>query len=211
MTTNTMRRESNLYRDFSTYIVDDDALLVDEWEVWVTDWNWPVVGKSSDTEKAGIEIVEYDPAILLVDIQFGERRDAGIELVKSVRSIVESKGGRIPFVIFITGLAKVAQMAISEIPFSRVLNKPIRESDLEEAMEFASLSLRQLRQLRDAQWALKNLSLGKFNDLPGDFIGVFDQSVVRTGNDELQVREEIAEIYGVPREEIIVEFKGDLF
>jgi hypothetical protein len=91
------------------------------------------------------------------------------------------------------------------------LNKPIRESDLEEAMEFASLSLRQLRQLRDAQWALKNLSLGKFNDLPGDFIGVFDQSVVRTGNDELQIREEIAEIYGVPREEIIVEFKGDLF
>jgi two-component SAPR family response regulator len=209
VTAGTIQFSEKRNNSLSLYIVDDDFLQVETLKSLLEKYHMPVCGESYDTVTAYREIDESRPEIIIADIRFGNEIRAGIDLVNKCRSKAIKDDRRIPFVIFITAFADVAHEFTSKNPFSTVLNKPVREADFKKALEIASSQVNELRKLRDAQWALKSLSTGQFKDLEGEFIGVFDQEVIATGNEESEVRTMVSRLKGVPEKEIVVEYKGE--
>jgi hypothetical protein len=64
--------------------------------------------------------------------------------------------------------------------------------------------------LRDSQWALRELERTGFAEWPGDYVAVFEQHVVGSGDNERELRDKASRQIGAAPGRIIIEYKGPL-
>lgn len=113
-------------------IVEDDVFLSFVEEKIVTRLGYEVVGKATSGEEALERIEEYDPDILLIDVQLSGTLD-GIDTVKKLRSL----NFQIP-VIFISGYIDDSIMKrAKEVDYVDYLVKPIDMAMLEKPLDKA--------------------------------------------------------------------------
>lgn len=113
-------------------IVEDDVFLSFVEEKIVTRLGYEVVGKATSGEEALERIEEYDPDILLIDVQLSGTLD-GIDTVKQLRSL----NFQIP-VIFISGYIDDSIMKrAKEVDYVDYLVKPIDMAMLEKPLDKA--------------------------------------------------------------------------
>lgn len=62
--------------------------------------------------------------------------------------------------------------------------------------------------LRDSQWAMAQFEATRFADYPKNYVAIFKEAVVGSGNDEMRLRDRLARQFGVPPERFVVKYKG---
>ncbi len=63
--------------------------------------------------------------------------------------------------------------------------------------------------LEDGCFALQELARTAFADLPGDFVAVYKKKAVDSGDDEVELRQRLAEAFQVKPDRFFVVYKGD--
>jgi hypothetical protein len=63
--------------------------------------------------------------------------------------------------------------------------------------------------LDDACFAMQEMLRNAFDDIPGDFVAVYQKKVVGSGDDETALRQRLSEEYRVDPERFFVAYKGE--
>ncbi len=117
-------------------IVEDDPLLSIVEEKLVTKLGYQVVGKARSGEEALSRIDEYNPEILLMDVQLSGSLD-GIETVRELRN----SHFDVP-VIFLSGdNSDVIVQQAEDVNFIDFLLKPVTKNDLSLSLDKAQQKL----------------------------------------------------------------------
>lgn len=117
-------------------IVEDDPLLSIVEEKLVTSLGYEVVGKATNGEDAIKSIGDFNPSILLMDIQLAGNID-GIETMKKIREL----NFDVP-VIFLSGDNSDAVLDQAEaVDYADFLLKPVSKAVLAESLEKAKMLL----------------------------------------------------------------------